>query len=252
MQMPKAPSDRLITKLNARITSADTDMYKRIRLSPLVNFLIQSAIQSADSLGFGFRDLVDRNLFWVLSRLTLEIDSALYWYDEIIVETWPKTIHGILYIRDFHVRDKQGRIIVRASSGWLSIDLQRKRPSRRLSEENPAIFTELKERHALADLPEKLDPATAEKTFELHPGYFDIDLNQHVTSSRYIDWMMDSFGFEFHRDHYPKKLTVNYIKETLPGEYLQIRRQEKTNRIFLFEGINRNTNSSAFRGKIDF
>ena len=36
------------------ITTADTDMHSRLRLGGLANLLIQAAINSADSLGFGF------------------------------------------------------------------------------------------------------------------------------------------------------------------------------------------------------
>ena len=39
-----------------KITSADTDMYTRIRAGALLNLLIQSAINSAESLGFGFAE----------------------------------------------------------------------------------------------------------------------------------------------------------------------------------------------------
>ena len=40
-----------------KITSADTDMYMRVKLGAVVNMLIQSAINSAESLGFGFKNL---------------------------------------------------------------------------------------------------------------------------------------------------------------------------------------------------
>jgi len=83
------------------VTSADTDMFGRLKLSVLANYLIQSAISSADKLGFGLKYLRKEKLFWVLHRLTINIEKQLKWYDEIEVETWPKTVEGLLYIRDF-------------------------------------------------------------------------------------------------------------------------------------------------------
>ena len=62
----------LVLTTNYSVTSADTDMYSRLRPGALVNFLIQSAIESADQMGYGFGGLKKQQLFWVLSRLTLE------------------------------------------------------------------------------------------------------------------------------------------------------------------------------------
>ena len=53
----------LTLNTNFSVTSADTDMFSRLRLGGLINFLIQSAIQSADDLGFGFGDISNQKLF---------------------------------------------------------------------------------------------------------------------------------------------------------------------------------------------
>ena len=81
-------------------------MFARIRAGAMVNLLIQSAINSAESLGFGFAELREQKLFWVLSRLTVEIYHPLKWNEEAEVETWPKSVEGLLYTRDYIVRDK--------------------------------------------------------------------------------------------------------------------------------------------------
>ena len=59
-----------------RITSADCDIHARLKPSALLGFMIQSAIDSADRMGFGFRDLRKQKLFWVLSRLSLEMKTV--------------------------------------------------------------------------------------------------------------------------------------------------------------------------------
>jgi len=233
-----------------KITSADTDMYSRIRSSAVVNLLIQSAIQSAESLGFGFKSLKEQQLFWVLSRLTVEIYKPLQWHQEAEVETWPKTIDGLLYTRDFIIRDKKLNIIGRATSGWLAIDVETKKP-KVLDGLHAEIFTHLKEKHGLKESPEKLQATSEGELFTTQSGYFDIDLNKHVTSTRYIDWMMDTFPIEFHEKHFPKRISINFMKETMPGDSIQMIRKNKEKQ-FCFEGINMKYKTVAFRGKIDF
>lgn len=240
----------LFTKF--KISSAETDMYSRLRPGSLINYLIQSAINSADSLGFGFKNLSKQNLFWVLSRMNVEIYFPLHWYDELTVETWPKDINGILYIRDFIIRNFDDDIVAKATSGWLPINTKTKRPTRIADSTNFHLFTDLKDKHALKEKPEKLNGVSNGDIFDLKSTYFDIDLNKHVTSTRYIDWMVDTFSLQFHQNNYPKKIFINYIKETGPLEKISLIRENNLDKVFSFEGINHNKNNTAFRGRIEF
>jgi len=241
----------LILFADYKVTSADADMFGRLRLGALVNFLIQSAIKSADRLGFGFKDLERHQLFWVLSRLTAEIDKPLKWYDSAQVETWPKDAEKIIYLRDFLMRDQNGETVAKSTSGWLPIDLKTKRP-KRYEGEFAELFVHNREKHALRELPEKLPIINDGDEFEFHPAYFDCDFNKHVTTTRYVDAMMDTFEIDFHEANYPKRLSLNFIKETAPGEKLKIIRSEKEEKKFFFEGIKIESGNVSFRGRIDF
>lgn len=249
--MKKISEKDLVTVLKSKITSAETDMEARLRIGSLVNLLIQSASHSADSLGFGYEGLKKHNLFWVFSRLTINIIRPLNWNEIVEVETWPKDIVGLLYTRDFIIRDGGGEVVARAASAWLPIDLETKRPKRKESFDSE-FFTFLKDKHALKDPPEKLSETQEGEIFKVNSTYFDIDLNKHVTSTRYIDWMMDTFPIDFLRNNYPKELSINYIKETMPEMKLDITKGQNGAGEFLLEGINSDTGKTSFRGKIIF
>lgn len=239
----------LITRL--KVTSADTDMYARLRLGGLVNLLVQAAIQSADSLGFGFGGIRDQQLFWVLSRLTIEIYKPLVWYNDVEIETWPKDIEGLLYLRDYILRDKDKNTVAKATSGWMAIDFEKKRP-KRIDGLHSEMFIQLRNKRALVETPEKLKQYDEGELTEIVASYYDIDLNKHVTSTRYIDWMMDTFRPEFHQNNYPKRLAMNYLRETMPGETISLRRNQLSDKEYHFEGINTGNGTNAFRGKIIF
>jgi medium-chain acyl-[acyl-carrier-protein] hydrolase len=234
-----------------KVTSADTDMYTRIRAGAIVNLLIQSAINSAEALGFGFNGLREQKLFWVLSRLTVEINQPLIWNQETVVETWPKSLDGLLYTRDFIIRDKSQNIIARATSGWLAIDTETKRP-KIIDGIHAEMFVYCKEKHGLNELPEKLQATSEGDAFVVKSDYFDLDLNWHVTATRYIDWMMDTFPIEFHQKNYPTRISINFLKETMPGDSINIIRLTKDESQYCFEGRNLLNKTVAFRGKIDF
>ncbi|MCO5257830.1 MAG: thioesterase [Lentimicrobium sp.] len=241
----------LILSMPFTVTSAETDMYGRAKLSALINLLIQSSIQSADRLGFGYRDFMPQKLFWVLSRISVEIAHPLRWTQTGVVETWPKDIDKLLYIRDFIARDSHEHVLARATSGWLTVDMETKR-GKLIELEDPSMFFRLKDRHGLMHRPEKLGPVHGETVAEIKVSYFDLDINRHVTTTRYFDWMMDTFGHEFHRDKYPQAVSANFIKEIKPGETIRIVRNQTGANSYCFEGFNLCREITAFRGAITF
>lgn len=248
----KPLTDKELTRISKfTVISADTDMYSRIQLGAYVNLLIQASIHSADDMGYGFKDLAQRQLFWVLSRLTLEVYRPLEWHEEVEVETWAKGLSRLFYLRDYIIRDDKQNVVGRGTSGWLAVDLETKRP-KKIEGTDAELFEYLKDKHAIRELPESLGSVQEEKRFEVQSSYFDIDLNKHVTSTRYIDWMMDTFPPEFHREHYPQRLSVNYLKETKPLETINIFREQGGEEQFFFEGINAKAETTAFRGRIVF
>ncbi|MBN2890626.1 MAG: hypothetical protein JXL97_02050 [Bacteroidales bacterium] len=249
--MDKLLESELTLKTQFAVTSADTDMFGRLKLSGLVNFLVQSAIFSADKLGFGLKFLRQEKLLWVLSRFDVYIEKQLNWYDVVEVETWPKTVDGIVYVRDFIVRDLNKNIIAKATSGWLAIDIVRRRP-KVISGIISEVFYALKNKNAVEKMPLKIKSIDGGEEKEIITTFFDIDLNRHVTTTRYIDWMMDCFSIDFHKENYPKKLSINFLKETMPEEKLNISNNKITEKQFHFEGINLSSNKKAFRGEIDF
>jgi len=241
----------LILISNFTITSTETDMEARLRLGALVNLLVQSAINSADSLGFGFGGIRQQNLYWVLSRLTVEIYRPLKWYEKVKVETWPKNVEKILYLRDFFISDEKQDMVAKATSGWLAIDMNTKK-AKKIDGIHSGLFIHLKDKHAIQEMPEKLNPVPEGDIFEFKTDYYDIDLNKHLSATRYIDRMMDTMPVDFHVNNYPKKLSVNFLKETMPGETLRFIRNQKSEDVFLFEAINVNTNTNSFRASIEF
>lgn len=252
MEKSNKLNDKALTlKTDFTVTSADTDMYSRLRPGALLNFLIQAAIQSADDLGFGFEDLQKHKLFWVLSRIKLEVYRPVKLGEKLGVITWPKDVYKLFYLRDFIVKDKKGNVVVKSTSAWLAIDMDSKRP-KHINGIEADYFTHLNTKHALQELPEKLESVKGTDKFAIETKFFDIDLNKHVTSTRYVDWMMDTFSPDFHKNKYPEMLSVNYIKETRPQETIILKRSKDEDSIYDFEGLNKDAGTEAFRGKMKF
>jgi len=233
-----------------RITSADCDIHARLKPSALLGFMIQSAIDSADRMGFGFRDLRKQKLFWVLSRLSLEMKTVPQWYDEIDIETWPRDIEKILYRRDFLIR-QNGELVGRATSHWLAIDRDTKKPGK-IDLEDEWMFVSLRDKLAIAEAPVKIHAIDSDNTGCLETCFTDFDMNGHVTSTRYLEWAMNALPEAFHKQHVFKKIDINFIKETLPGETIMTKNQLVDNIQYFFEAQHKSSENTTFRSVFVF
>ncbi len=241
---------KIILKKNFTLNSDVSDMFGRIRLSGFINLLIQSAIKSADSLGFGFDVLKNKNMTWMLGRLSVEIYETPNWTQKISIETWPKTADGLLYIRDFIVTDENKKVIARATSGWLAVDLTKKRLINVDFLDN--IYKKQKFKSSLNYLPKKITAVDTQKSFEIKSTYFDIDLNKHVTAIRYFDWMMDSFDLDFHQKNYPKEIHINYMNEIALGSNITINKATINDKEFYFDAKNETSGKQSFKCLLKF
>lgn len=245
-------STSLILEESTRVTSADTDFTKTLRPSSLVNMLIQIAWHHAEMLGFGMEFLHNNGFVWMLSRMHLKINNKPFWNSQLQLRTWPKGIHRLFYLRDFDVYDASNQLVARVTSEWLIIDIKARRPKLHQPENN--IFQENRDKHAIDTLVPNLKSLSG--NFEILNNevfYSDIDLNNHLTTTRYVDWMMDTFDLDFLEKYICTDLVINFIREVPFGTKVTIKRFVLSpSENFLFEFHSIDEKQIYFRGQLQF
>jgi acyl-ACP thioesterase len=231
--MKESKKDYIIRK-EFLITSADVDFEGILRVSSLINFLIQSAWQHAEHLGWGVNDLLKKNLAWVLSGFKIEIIDYPLWKQTITVETWPKGINRLFYMRDYNVFNGQGNLIARATTNWLLIDIDKRRP--KLIEIDNEIFHLNPDRHAIKEFVPVIDfTGNANNITPFQVRYSNVDVNQHLTTTGYIDFIFDTYEPDFISKNRPKSLVSNFIKEVKFGAQVNMLKKERDNKQHLFQ-----------------
>jgi acyl-ACP thioesterase len=231
------------------ISSRHADFKSQIRLSSLINDYIQAAWQHAEDLGVGYQHLKEQGLGWILSRFTLKLDLLPNWPGEVTIKTWPKGMNRLFYLRDaemFYAGQKFAAI----TSAWLIFDVKSKRP-KVLYQDSPYLH-ELADKHAInSDIPTLKFNGTPSLSTNYKVRYNDIDVNLHLTTVRYLDFVFDTYDIEFLRDHTPQAVTVNFLKEVAFGDELTLHRYENGS-VHGFELINRAKNIVNFRAEITY
>ena len=61
------------------------------------------------------------------------------------------------------------------------------------------------------------------------PKYSDLDVNNHVNNSRYIDWLCDQIPLETHKKGVLSEISVSYSKEIRSGAVVKLEFSENEN-----------------------
>ena len=235
-----------------QVTVNDADFTKKLKLSAAFNYFQEIASLHADNLGIGFNEIGPKyNVTWVLTRMKVEILKYPIWDQEIVVETWPQIPKRFHFERDFYIKDLNNNILVKATSMWVLIDINTRelRSSDIIAINYPEIITE----RAIESNLGKIRP-TGEKEliYKRIIGCSDIDMNEHLNNSKYVDFIMDCFSMDTLRKYHPCSIQVNYVNESLAGDEISLYKyvdNTETGKVYV-EGVDEKTNSQKFISEI--
>lgn len=237
-----------VGKFEFPIAPQFVDFQSRVKLSHLIDLILTASGYNADENGFGIRHLHQLGATWVLSRFALEMNYFPKQYEKIFIETWVEEVHTLNTIRNYRVYNGQGEVIGNSTSVWVMINLETRRPMElKLLEgiENYALY-----KTSGIDRPLKLDSVGGEPIDEFSIKYTDIDINQHVNTVHYLDWMVNSFTLDEHRTRSIHRIDVNFMNEVVYGNHVSVFKEEIGPNDFRFEAIA--NDKTAFRGRIMF
>lgn len=180
------------------------------------------AWEHAEILGFGFDNLKKDQQFWVLSRLLVQINRRPSWGEKFTVETWPVGVEGLLALRDIHFIDKKGESIIKATTSWLVLDAKTKRIIRLDDLKNIPLNGE----RVFEKSAGKVRTPKSDEALTFTPALFnEIDINQHFNSGRYLERIIDSYDFDFHKKNELVEFEINFAKEGVPEDSLAVKKQ---------------------------
>lgn len=231
----------------------DVDFTRKLKLSSIFNYFQEIASMHARNLGLGIDTLVqDLGVVWALVRIRLDIIRYPRWNEEITIDTWPQAPRRFEFERDFLVKDQDGKVIARAVSVWVMMDMKTRRLTRpEISLDNyPDFNTNRAIDCSLGKLKPLSQPSVSYKRLI---GCSDIDMNGHLNNSKYLDFIMDCFSMEHLKKYEVSSIQVNYINEVLPGDTIVLYKEENEPEpgIVHVEGVSENNGSAVFRALIE-
>lgn len=212
-QSDRIPNDS-VWEEEFRVRAYEIDGNGVANLASLCNYLQEAAGNHAALLNVSIDDLGKDNKTWVLSRLRLSISKQPAIGETVKVRTWPSGTDRLFTTRDFEMFDKNGEVLVKATSVWLVIDRTTRRPSR-LPESVVKLIRPDTPRALTVDLHQQLaEPDQTVLRSELIARRSDLDINGHVNNVHYIEWAIEPMDDAFLKEYRPVEINVQFLAES--------------------------------------
>ena len=205
------------------VRSYETDGNNNLRIVTLLNIFQDMADKSAYEMGLGLDYVYAKGLGWVGSNYEMMIDRLPKMHEKVRIASWPAAEKKVAAIREFEVFGEDGKSIIRASSKWVLLDVQKMRPVS--LKDNLPEYQIIPERVIDTEFSKIGEPERVDLETKFRVRFDDIDLNRHVNNAVYVLWACEAVEPEFRLSHNPKHIEMSFKKEGHLGEKILVKTQ---------------------------
>lgn len=197
-----------------QVKYSDVDKNNLLTLKSLVAILQESAAFQSVEAGYSVNDIPKTHAAWIVLDWKVQFFKHPHSYENLSIQTWPRTMDKLYSYRDFEVYDENRTLVAIASSKWILVDTETKKIKKILKEVSDAYGGVTNK--AVFELPweEKIKvPEALTLNFSYTIQRRDIDTNDHVNNLHYIDYALETLDENIYLENQFNNLEVIYKKE---------------------------------------
>lgn len=192
------------------LSYSDFDMNDQILFSHIAALFQDVAGNHSQSLGCGYETMKAKDMIWIIARARIDVIKQPMVAKPILVETIAYKPQGLIFDRQFFVKDKEtGEVLITGITSWCIASLSTRRLVR------PSIDTNSFEQ--IDELPYKRllklpDIDYSQSTpYEHTVQFVELDHNRHMNNTHYLDIATNMIRME--NDNEITSMEINYEKE---------------------------------------
>lgn len=220
----------------AKANYYDCDQGDLLKVSSVMKYMQQTSSEQLEALGFSTDRLLQENMVFLLSKMSLRIHRMPRCGESLLVGTAPVTPRGARFVREFIIDSAEGERLVSALSLWILVDPATRRILRPASFPYALRF----EQEALAGIVEDapLPKAQGAPIFEMDipVRYSHIDVNRHINNTVYADFVCDALPWEELTTRGVASMSIHFLNEAQYGEMVSISTRRLSDCAFLVSG----------------
>lgn len=204
------------------VTPSISNAEQHLPLSLLVSQIIELATDHANHLGIGFLSMQGKEMGWVLSRLSVEMEKWPATGDTYTITTWVEGWNRHYSERCFVVKDAAGMVLGYLRTVWMIIELDTHKSLGTAGLELP------QECIGGIDCPivrqQRHKPFVPEYEAEYVFKYTDLDYYRHVNTIRHIALIQNQVPLEVYDTNHLYRFEIAFMHEAKYGEKAVIKR----------------------------
>lgn len=221
----------------------DVDAQNKLKLSNLMDLLLETSNEQTVQLGVSAADLLEQNLGWVVTQYHIEINALPKLNQKITLQTKATGYNRFFCYRDFWVLDEQGQELIYVRSIWITLNLTTRKLEPLSSDISQKIGApEVKKVQKFPRI-KFTDLTTPSQPYRVR--YYDLDGNHHVNNSHYFEWMIDTIPVDFLTTHQLQQIDIKFENEVLYGDQPKSSVEIQADESISFHQIINNKNKAA-------
>ena len=201
------------------ISSFLVNPQKKLGIYALLNILQDAAWMHATHLGHGYEETLAGKTAWVLTRQKVMMENWPHWGETVTIRTWVRPLQGPFAVRDFEIMNKD-KIIGTCSTSWMLMNIETRTAV--LSDLGALPFEPRTDYQLSYDAKKVQIRGALEPRASFEVRNSDLDMNEHVNNTRYVQWLLDSIPREWHKSFLLKEYEVNFLSEAHAGDVVDI------------------------------
>lgn len=209
-----------------RIRITEVDAHSKLTIPALNGLLQEMAWRHSVVAKVSVHELsAQHHISWVLSRLKIWINRLPNYDETITIKTYVQDIDKYFYHRDFKLFDAAGNEIVRANSVWGLMDIVRRRITSVPDWMRAITPTDTQEKpvEKVSGKIVPLNQVDTERHFDIR--WHDIDSNQHVNNTKYVEWLLESIPTDILNNGDLKTIDIVFKNESIFGDKITTQSQ---------------------------
>ena len=178
-------------KTTMTLYNSHFDLNNNLTAKAILGIFQDVAAIHGEEIGVGYETMLEKNLYWILSRVKFDIIRMPNINEEVIIETWPHQKGRIDFDRDMKISSTSGETLVIGTSKWCVINSNTRMLERT---DNINYIGEIYPDVNYVDRFNKIILPTEEKKFSFtHKVQFsDLDHNQHMNNTNYANLVLNA------------------------------------------------------------
>lgn len=204
------------------ITAAGCDAARRLPPSTLVADIIDLAVAHADKLGVGYAAMAPHGIMWVMGRLSIEAERWPVMFDSYTLTTWVTSVNRMMSERDFELT-VNGRHAGYARTIWSAIDSTTRQAALLTPVVQGLDIAIRNDRECpIGRTPRLGAPVAPERACSYTFGLSDLDFNRHVTTTRYVDLIVDTIPLDLYDRCSLRRIDLAFHREARYADTVEI------------------------------